>query len=342
MQDSFTLSKCAKLSDIIAAIEAGGKQIAIVLSESGKLLGVVTDGDIRRALLAGATMDDSVSIFLRREFLSVTDDISSSDMLNIMKSERVHQLPVLNADGTLVRLEYLDELLQKIQQNVDVVVMAGGRGTRLLPLTADCPKPMLKIGGRPILEMIVRELVGQGMLNITISVNYLRERIVEHFGDGVKFGANIDYLEEQEPMGTAGALADFVPTTDNVLVMNGDVLSTVDYTGLIDFHRASGAVCTMCVRKYETQVPYGVVQIENDQIVGLTEKPVLEQYVNAGIYVLDAQLLDSFKPKGRKDMTELVLDFLSSGFKVSGFPLHEDWLDVGDMSELMRARDLFA
>jgi NDP-sugar pyrophosphorylase family protein len=250
-------------------------------------------------------------------------------------------LPVLNADGGLVRLEYLDELLQNVQKNVNVVVMAGGRGTRLLPLTADCPKPMLKIGGRPILETIVRELVGQGMLDITISVNYLREYIVNYFGDGSQFGANINYLEEHEPMGTAGALANFAPSTDNVLVMNGDVLSSVDYKGLLDFHQGSSAACTMCVRKYTTQVPYGVVSIESEQIIDLIEKPVLEQYVNAGIYVLDAQILDNFKPEGRKDMTELVLDLINSDFLVSGFPLYEDWLDIGDMSELMRARDLF-
>jgi len=337
---SFAIVEGASISDAISAIDAGGKQIAAVLAESGELIGVLTDGDIRRALLGGAGLDTSISAFIKTEFVCVEDRSSASENLNIMKKNAVHHLPVLDDKGVLMKLEFLDDLLQESLLNVDVVLMAGGRGARLMPLTQDCPKPMLRIGGKPILEITVRDLVSQGLTNITISVNYLRKQIVDYFEDGARFGANISYLEEAEPLGTAGALRFFAPMSNDVLVMNGDVLSSVDFRGLVAFHRKYQAACTVCVRNHATRIPYGVVNLNDGLIEGVTEKPLIEHYVNAGIYMLASETVDTFKPDGHKDMTEIISELINKGHKVAGFPVHEEWFDIGDLTELSRARGI--
>lgn len=329
----------AAVLDAVKAIDAGGVQIVLVVDADRRLLGTVTDGDVRRGLLAGIGLDQSVELVMNSKPRTLREGQSRETAIELMRRVSIHQLPVVDPQGRVIGLEWFYDLISPQDENVWVVLMAGGLGTRLRPLTENIPKPMLPVGGRPLLETIVRNFAAQGFRQIFLSVNYKSEIIRAHFEDGLKFGVSIEYIDEEKRMGTAGALS-LLPRrpTGPVIVMNGDLLTSVNFRQLVEFHRQQGARATMCVREYSFQVPYGVVQTEGSRLTAVIEKPVHNFFVNAGVYVVDPSAL-VLLPQGEAfDMPQLFDAVTDSGSTAGAFPIHEYWLDIGRLDDLERAK----
>ena len=332
------ISQVTRLRDAIGVIDRGVAQIALVVDDDQRLLGTVTDGDIRRGLLKAMTLDTPVECVMRRSFRSIRESENASDALKIMRLHGVHQIPVLDTQGRVLSIHLLEDLLRRPGRPNAVVLMAGGRGERLRPLTRNCPKPMLPVRGKPMLEIILQQCVDSGFSHIYLSVNYLKQQIIDHFGDGGRWGVTIEYLEEETPLGTAGALSLLPPTLkDPVLVMNGDVLTRFDFNHLMHFHQEHGADATMCVREHVTQIPYGVVQLDGTTVRGFQEKPAITHFVNAGIYVVSPRSLTLLQPNTPCDMPQLLERVTLQAGQIRAFPIHEYWLDVGQHDMLLRA-----
>lgn len=317
-------------------VSSAGKIVLVV--EHDRLLGTVTDGDIRRALLRRTSLDRPIAEIMNRTPRTVTPDVQESAVGALMRAHKIYQIPVVDAGGRLVGLHELETLLAGTQQDAWVVIMAGGLGSRLHPLTEDTPKPMLRVGGKPVIHTMVDSLVGHGFRRMFLSVKYRAEQIKSYFGNGENFGAQIEYIEEGEPRGTAGSLS-LLPTKPAVpvLVINADLLTSVDYNQLLRFHRENLSAATMCVREYSIQVPYGVVDIMDNRVTGIVEKPTNAYFINAGIYILDPWCLDFIPKDERFDMTQLFEALLHQKQTISAFPIREYWLDIGRMQDLERA-----
>lgn len=327
----------AAIREVIAVIDRGAAQVALV-SERDRLIGIVTDGDIRRGLLRGESLDAPVTNIMRREFRSLPANATAAEALALMQCETLHQIPALDQTGKVVHLFLLEDLIKPQRLPNSVVIMAGGEGKRLRPLTHDCPKPMLQVAGKPLLEIILKQCLDAGFEHFYFAVNYLKEQIQSHFQDGSAWGARIQYLEEDKPLGTAGALSLLPQRPDHpFLVLNGDVLTRVDYTHLLRFHADHQSTATLCVREHSTQIPYGVVRMDDVKVVALEEKPVLTHYVNAGIYLLNPDVLDLVPKDVFFDMPQLLETAAQQGKPVSAFPIHEYWLDIGHPETLERA-----
>jgi len=337
--ESFLIGSETSVREAIAVIDRGSIQVALVVDGAGMLLGTVTDGDIRRGLLKGKNLEDRIDEVMHRNFRFLRSGGTREDALKLMQTESLHQIPVIDAEGKLLDLFLLEEILQPRVLPNWVVLMAGGEGKRLHPVTETLPKPMVHVGDRPLLQIILERCVEAGFAKVFISVNYRRHQILEHFEDGAKWGIDLKYLEESEPLGTAGALA-LLPEkpADPVVVINGDVLTRVDLPALLRFHEENQAALTMCVRAHDTQIPFGVVQTDGIRFVGLEEKPVLTHYVNSGIYVIDPSILEELSLVGAIDMTELIERAVECGHSVAVFPIHEYWLDVGSPASLAQAQ----
>ena len=329
----------ASIRDALAAIDRGVRQIALVTDASGRLVGTVTDGDVRRGLLRGLGLEAPVTEVMRSNFAATRVDAGISAARQLMQARKLHQVPIVDHEGRPMDLVHVDDLSGLTRRETRVVLMAGGLGTRLRPLTETVPKPMLPIGGRPILEKIIDTFVSQGFYQFTIALNYKGEMIREHFGDGAGFGAQIEYVQESQQMGTAGALSLLPERPDApLLVMNGDLLTTLQFDTLMRFHADTCAQATMCAREYSVQVPYGVVEVDETRLRGITEKPTHTHYVNAGIYVLSPEVLDHVVPGDWLDMPTLFERVIATGRTASVFPLQEYWIDIGRMEDLERAR----
>ena len=328
----------ASLREVIEIIDRGAAQIALVADAESKLLGVITDGDIRRAMLRNESFVSLAESIMFCGFRSLPSTATEEDALSLMRRETLHQIPALDEQGRVVRLFLLEELIKPKRRANPVVIMAGGEGKRLRPLTQDCPKPMLPVGGKPLLEIILEQCIDAGFQHFYLSVNYLKNQIQDHFGDGSRWHVRIDYLEETQPLGTGGALS-LLPQkpTEPLLVLNGDVLTRVDYGRLLRFHDEHQATATLCVREHKTQIPYGVVRMDDLHVLTLEEKPVLSHYVNAGIYLLDPALLDLVPQDCFFDMPKLLEKAMQHQHRVSAFPIYEYWLDVGHPETLERA-----
>ena len=293
----------ATVGEAIAAIESGSIQIALVLDGEHRVLGAVTDGDIRRGLLRGIPLTGLATDVMNRTPVSAPATLSREDRLHLMRQKSIKQLPLLDDGGQLVMVETLDELLQPRQYPNPVLIMAGGLGERLGALTREVPKPMLNVGGRPLLETIVRNVVQQGFGNIHISVNYKADMIRNHFGDGAAFGASIQYVHETERLGTAGALGLFATPPDlPMVVTNGDILTTINYGALLDFHNGTPAEATMAVREHKVHVPYGVVSTSDGFLQSIREKPTESWFVRAGFYVIGPAVFRGVEPGVAIDM----------------------------------------
>jgi len=325
----------------IKVIDDAALQIALVVDTQSRLLGTVTDGDVRRAILRGVPMDAPVAEIMNGKPRLATTRDDPKDLLDLMHQIQLRQLPLVDDGGQLVGLVTLDGLLRTIQEHDNwVVIMAGGLGTRLRPLTETLPKPLIPVGGKPILETIVENLAIQGFRKLFLSVNYMAEKVRAHFGDGSRWNVEIKYLHETERLGTAGAL-NLLPErpTSPILVMNADLLTKVNFRALLDFHNEHNATATMSVREYDFQVPYGVVQFdENNRMTGIDEKPVHKFFVNAGIYALSPQALDVLPPqRGYFDMPELFHHLVERDQPTCVFPVRELWIDIGRLEDLQRA-----
>lgn len=328
----------SNLHEVIETIDRGAAQIALVVDASRKLLGVVTDGDIRRALLRGETLASLARDVMFMGFRSVPHSTEAAEAFSLMCREKLRQVPVLDDTGCVVMLFLVDDFVQPKRLTNPVVIMAGGEGKRLHPLTHNCPKPMLSIGGKPMLEIILGQCIDAGFQTFFLSVNYLKDQIKEYFGDGSRWNVNIEYLEEVQPLGTAGALSLLqTRSIESILVLNGDILTRVDYARLLQFHDEAQQEVTVCVREHEMQIPYGVVQLHESQVVSVEEKPLLRHHVNAGIYLLNPMLLDLVPANRFFDMPQLLEKALQNQFGVNAFPIHEQWLDVGHPETLKLA-----
>jgi dTDP-glucose pyrophosphorylase len=337
--DNFTLAASASLRDAMRTLETNAAAIALVVDGERRLLGTVTDGDIRRALLRGATLESGVREFMQTRFTSVPPAADRAGVLDLMQARRIQQIPVVDADGKLAGVHLLRELLGGAEHTEWAVIMAGGEGTRLRPLTQHLPKPMIRVAGRPILERLVMHLVGHGVTRIFFAVHYKGEVIEEYFGDGAGLGCHIEYLREPEPLGTGGALS-LLPEAppEPVLVMNGDLVTQADIGRLLEYHRQGGQAATLAVRPYFHVVPFGCVAAHDGRLTGIQEKPCITRLVNAGIYVLDPAVVRRIKPGVPTTAPEILLDCCRRGEEVRILEIEEEWSDVGRPEELQRAR----
>ena len=331
------------IRETINIMNQGSLKIVLVADENRRLLGTVVDGDIRRGILKGCSLEEQV-----QEVMSCTPTVAAQNderekILALMRLNHVYQIPVVDEDGILVGLEVIEALLSPPQRENWIVLMAGGMGTRLKHLTVDTPKPLLKIGEKPLLETTLVNFIEQGFNRFFISVNYKSELIEAHFGDGSAWGVQIDYLREDKKLGTAGALG-LLPgkPTAPVLVMNGDVLTKVNFQQLLDFHQEHRAAATMCVREYDFQVPYGVVKLDRHRIASIEEKPIQRFFVNAGIYVLEPEILNLVPHDSYFDMPTLFEKLVEQKRETAVFPIREYWLDIGRMDDFERAQGEFA
>lgn len=327
------------LGSAIAKIDASALQAALVLNADGTLAGVLTDGDIRRAILRGQGLQIPVSASMNRTPTTVLVSTPREEMLALMRLKVFHHLPLVDEVGRVVGMATLNELIGVIERPNWVVLMAGGLGTRLQPLTDDCPKPLLAVGGKPILETIIESFAEQGFKRIFLSVNYKAEMIRSHFGTGDRWGVQVTYLHEGTRLGTAGPLS-LLPEkpTAPVVVMNGDLITRVNFDNLLQFHIAQDAVATMAVCEYDFQVPYGVVRLDGAQIEAIEEKPVQKLFVNAGIYALSPEALEHLPAGIFFDMPTLFERIIAAGKTTAAYPLREYWLDIGRLEELERAQ----
>jgi dTDP-glucose pyrophosphorylase/CBS domain-containing protein len=331
----------ATVRELIERIDENMTGLALVVDDDRRLIATITDGDIRRAILAGmdlgATVDELISPKPRGGPITAPAGTSSDTLLEVMAREAIRHVPLVDEMGRVVDVALLDELARETRLPLRAVIMAGGLGSRLAPLTDATPKPMLPIGDRPLLERIVEQLRDAGIHHINITTHYRAEAIAEHFGDGTQFDIDLHYTNEDEPLGTAGALALLEDAKEPLLVMNGDILTRLDFRALLRFHEEHDADLTVALRPYELRVPYGIVDVDAERIVRITEKPALQGFFNAGIYLISPELRQ-LVPRGRHyDMNELIERALADGRRVIGFPVREYWLDIGDPHSYERA-----
>lgn len=329
--------------EVMDIIDKSSKQLAIIVDDNQRLLGTISDGDIRRALLKNISLNDSIKdIYSKTPTIANIND-SKEDIINICRIKKIHQIPVVDNNGNLIGLEILDELISKEVKTNKVILMVGGLGTRLRPLTDNLPKPMLNVGNKPILHTIVEKFAEYGYINIVMCVNYKSDMIKKYFEDGSKFGVNIEYIYEEQRMGTAGALSLLSDKPyEPFFVMNGDLLTNINFEALENYHNSYHSIGTMCVREYDLQVPYGVVNIENSNILSIQEKPVHKFFVNAGIYMLSPEALNYIPEDSFFDMPNLFERLIQEEKKTVSFPVREYWLDIGRIEEYKRANDEYA
>jgi dTDP-glucose pyrophosphorylase len=334
-----TISTDATILEALRAIEGGGEAIVFVRDGSGRIIGTLTDGDIRRAILRGAELDSrSIPGTMRRDFVWAAPETGRAEVLDLMRARQIEQIPVLDAGGRLCGLHTMRQLISMALRPSVVVILAGGRGSRLHPITETIPKPMVSVAGRPILERLILHLMSCGFRRFALSVNYLAQVIEDHFGDGSRFGCEISYLREQTPLGTGGPLSLLPRPELPVLVLNGDLVTQADVGRMLDFHAAGDFTATFGVRPYSVEVPYGVAEVEGDRLVALREKPTQRMLINAGIYVLAPEAVALVPPGREFPMTALFDTLLAEGRPVGAHVLQDEWLDVGRPDELRRAR----
>ena len=337
--DEIKINQNASIKEALEVIDKGAIKVAVVLSDDGLLLGMLNDGDIRRALLKGMSLGDSIAGIINKHPVVANINDTKERILELANEKKLHQIPIIS-NGKLVGIQDIREFLAPKNKPNKVILMVGGLGTRLRPLTNDMPKPMLDVGNKPILHTIVENFAKYGYTDIIMCVNYKSEIIKEYFGNGDKFGVKIEYVLESQRMGTAGALSLLQKRPiDDFFVMNGDLLTNVNFEYLHEYHKDSNALASICIRKYEMQVPYGVVNVRANKVTSIEEKPTQSFFVSAGIYMFSPIVLD-FIPKGVfYDMPTLFSELLKHDFPIHPFPIREYWLDIGRMDEYRRAND---
>jgi len=329
------------IEQAIRVIESGSSQIALIVDDNDQLVGTVTDGDIRRGILQGIKLDQAVREVMNAHPRTALINTPKEELMELMTSSSIRQVPLVDGSGKVVGLELLERLLGKpAPLDNAAMILAGGSGSRLRPLTAEIPKPLLKVGGQPVLELIIRQLRVHGIHRIYISINYLGDQIQEYFGDGQDFEVSIEYLVEPEPLGTAGPLALLPKYLESpVLVVNGDLVTKVNFEHLLHFHQEGGFSLTAGVKEISQQVPFGVVVTDGDQIVALHEKPTETRLINTGVYVMDPNILESVPVNSYYDMNMLIESLIvDSQSKVGAFLIHEYWMDIGTPADYQRAQ----
>lgn len=338
------VSSDAPIIRAIETINNNDARIALVVNDHGQLIGSITDGDVRRGLLKGCTLESPAKDIMHTNPYVMPASSTRQELIGGMRAQQVKQMPLVEADGTLKGIAIYDMLsgFGRVPRSNPVVIMAGGKGRRLLPITQDIPKPMVEVGGKPMLEHIIRQFVSQGFSEFHIAVNYLAHMIEDYFDDGSRFKCRIHYIHEPEFLGTAGALSLISPTfREPFILINGDILTSVDFCDLLDYHETSSSMATVCARAHRMEVPYGVIQLKDGMMEAIVEKPVYEDLVSAGIYALSPQTLAYVPKKKATDMPGLLQLLVKDNKKVAVFPMREDWVDVGRHDDLEQAKRSF-
>jgi len=328
------------IKQALEIIDKAAMQIALIVDENDKLLGTLTDGDIRRGLLKGLDLNSSIeSIIFKTPTIAKISD-TKEDILKNALSKKLHQIPIVDENGKIIGIQEIEELIKPKEKANKVILMVGGLGTRLRPLTDNIPKPMLKVGNKPILQTIIEKFAEYGYTNVVLCVNYKSHVIEDYFGDGSEFGVNIEYVFEEQRMGTAGALSLLKEKpSEPFFVMNGDLLTNVNFEHLDSYHITNNSMGTMCVREYDFQVPYGVVNIKGSKILSIEEKPTHKFFVSAGIYMLSPEILEYIPQNKFYDMPTLFEKLISEDKNIISFPLREYWLDIGRIEEYKKANE---
>lgn len=331
------VSENASVREAMIVLDQGGAQIALVVSDDDILLGVVTDGDIRRGILRGTSLDGPVASVMRRECFTVSLEDDRQKALDLMRLHDLKHVPVVDAERRVIGLHVL-KLTRPFERDNWVMLMVGGLGQRLRPFTEVIPKPLLPMGGRALLETIIEKFTAQGFRKFYLSVNYKAEMVRMVVGDGSRFGARVEYVQEKEALGTAGALGLLpAPPEHPLIVMNGDLLTKVDFSHMLAFHDKQGCAITMAVREHRVQIPYGVVEIDGSAVSRIVEKPIQTFLVNAGIYVLNPEVVARIPAHQRLDMPDLITQLMAEHAPVHAFPIREYWADIGTREDFDRA-----
>lgn len=331
----------SNLQQAISNLDRVALKIILVVNASGVLEGTISDGDIRRGFLKGLNLDSPISQVIHRKPFVVFPGLSRDKVLRLMTENQVQQIPIVNSEQKVVGLHLWDKVNQPAKRENKIVIMAGGMGKRLLPYTQDCPKPLVKVAGRPIIEHIIERAKDDGFEHFFISIFHLGHMIEQHLGDGRNFGVNIEYLREDKPLGTAGALSLMKPKPELPFVItNGDVITDISYSQLLDFHVQHGASATMAVRSHEWQNPFGVVETSGLEIIDIIEKPIRRSHINAGIYALEPDVMDLLVAGERLDMPGMFYKIMDRSGRAFAYPMHEQWLDVGQPDDLALAENL--
>lgn len=331
---SATIEQAIKNLDVVAI------KIVIVINDMGILKGTISDGDIRRGLLKGLDLNSPISSVVRNNSIVVHPDTDRDTVLLLMRVNKIQQIPVVDDHGRLVGLHLWDEITTSPKRPNLMVIMAGGKGTRLRPHTENCPKPLLPVAGKPMVEHIIERAKLEGFTNFLFAVHYLGHLIEDYFGNGESMGVQIDYLREKSPLGTAGALGLLKPIpTIPFVVTNGDLITDIRYGELLDFHSRHAASATMAVRLYEWQHPFGVVQTQGIEIVGFEEKPIARSYINAGVYALSPEAINQLSPNKHCDMPQLFERLKVQGKLTAAYPMHEPWMDIGRPEDYKGVKD---
>lgn len=325
------------LLEVIEIIQSANKQIALVIDQKGHLLGTITDGDVRRAILKNLPLDTLASQIMQHEFTAGKVGMTSVEIYALMCAKLLRHIPLVDDEGMLVDLVWISDLLRQHELDIPAVIMAGGFGKRLRPLTEHVPKPMLPVNGRPLLEHIIQQLQRAGIRKVNLTTHYLEDVILKHFGDGHEFGVDLQYVREEEPLGTAGSLSLLETFHEPLLVMNSDILTKVDFRAMLDFHTEHQADMTVAVRKQEFQIPFGVIEHEGIHITGISEKPVQQCFINAGIYLIDPKICQLIPPNRPYDMPHLIQELIKRELRIISFPVHEYWVDIGRLSDYEKA-----
>ena len=329
----------ASLLECMQSMDITGARIALTVDSEFRLIGTISDGDTRKALLKGCSLDSPVSPHINRNCYYVLPNVTRAEVLDIMQANRFEQVPIVDEQGKVIGLHLLHDILGNVSRPNWAVVMAGGKGMRLRPLTENIPKPMIRVAGRPILERIILHLVSYGIRRIFLSVNHLAQVIEDYFEDGSKLGAKIEYLHEDTPLGSGGAISLLPEIPEHpLLAMNGDLIVDTNFTEMIEFHSQNHFYATMGVYSYFHQVPYGCVKIQNNRLTGLEEKPVLVKMVNAGIYVLSRQAVSAIPRNTNFPITTLFEDALKKNLVCGAFAIEKEWFDIGSPQQLRQAR----
>jgi dTDP-glucose pyrophosphorylase len=339
------ITRSSTVRELMTLMDRCALGIVLVIDEQRRLEATITDGDVRRAILSGIELDQPTGELLAmrkdngRNGRPITAPIGTTPeaLRQLMADYRIRQIPLLDAEERVVDIALESDYLADSSLGLDGFIMAGGFGKRLMPLTEKCPKPMLPVNGKPILEHLVGKLRAAGIQHVSISTHYLAESIIDHFHDGKDFGVNIEYVGEDQPMGTAGALAKVAVGDLPLLVVNGDILTSIDFRAMLEFHREHSADMTVAVQQYEVRIPYGVITTNGVDAVRIVEKPTLRNFVSAGIYLVQPSVCKMVPPGRTFDMPDLITSLISAQKRVICFPIHEYWLDIGHMEQYERA-----
>ena len=328
------------IEQVIRNLDQVAIKIVLVVNELGKLEGTISDGDVRRGMLKGMNLASPAIAITNRHALVVPPEMAREVVMQLMAINKIHQIPVVDVRQQLVGLHLWDEINIPPKRPNLMVIMAGGKGVRLMPHTQNCPKPMVPIAGKPMLEHIIERSKLEGFSRFFVAIHHLGEMIESYFGDGGQINVSLDYLRESSPLGTAGALSLLNPSPDvPFVVTNADVITDIRYGELLDFHKHNQASATMAVRPYELKNPFGVVEMEGIEIIGFEEKPIVRSQINAGLYALSPEVLDELIANERCDMPKLFSRLQSKGKRTIAYPMHESWLDVGRAIDLQTAKD---